>query len=135
MLRFDLRTVLLLLMLAGCAGGPQYPGTPPAPALMLQESDAGRAIEVERGRKVTIRLQANPSTGYRWSVASTGEALEQSGEPFHAAESSMRGAGGGEYWSFMPVRAGKQELRFEYRRPWERDKPPARVLGYTVIVR
>jgi inhibitor of cysteine peptidase len=135
MLRTSAPPVLVLLMLAGCAGGPQYPGTPPPLPLMLQESDAGRPIEVERGRKVTIRLQSNRTSGFRWSAASTGEALEQYGEPFYSPESSVPGGGGAEYWSFMPQRAGKQELRFEYRRPWERDAPPARALGYTVTVR
>jgi len=131
-----LACVMLSATLAGCAGGlSQAPGTPPIPALMVAESDAGRTIEVERGRKLTLRLEANRSAGYRWFVASSGNALEQLGEPFYAAEKSVAGAGGAEYWSFMPVRSGRQELSFEYRRPWEKDKPAAKVVNYTVSVR
>jgi inhibitor of cysteine peptidase len=102
---------------------------------MLQESDAGRAIQVERGRRLTLRLDANRSTGYRWFVASSGNALSQLGEPFYTAEKAAAGGGGAEYWSFMPQRAGTQELRFEYRRPWEKDTPAARSLSFMVEVR
>jgi len=43
--------------------------------------DAGRTIEVERGRKVTLRLEANRTEGYRWSVAASGNALAQIDKP------------------------------------------------------
>jgi|SRR5688572_33471267 inhibitor of cysteine peptidase len=124
------------LSFAGCAGGlSQAPGTPPIPALMVAEGDAGRTIEAQRGRKVTLRLEANHGAGYRWLVAASGDALEPLGEPYYAAEKNALGAGGAEYWSFMPVRSGTQDLRFEYRRPWEKDKPAARALSYKISVR
>jgi inhibitor of cysteine peptidase len=127
---------LAAALLAGCAGGQsQAPGTPPAPALMVQESQAGSALEAERGRKVTLRLEANRSAGYRWLLASAGDAVEQVGEPYYAAEKNAIGAGGAEYWSFVAVRSGTQELKFEYRRPWEKDKPAARELSYRISVR
>ena len=125
--------LITCLALAACTGN--LTGTPPVPALMVAESDAGRTIEVERGRKVTLRLEANRTEGYRWSVAASGNALAPFGEPFYTQEKSVPGGGGAEYWSFMPVRSGKQELRFEYRRTWEIDKPAAKVLNYTVSVR
>ena len=127
---------LLACLLAGCAGGlSQAPGTPPIPALIVQESDAGRAVQVERGRKVTLRLEANHGAGYRWSATSSGDALEQLGEPFYAREKTAAGAPGAEYWSFMARRSGRQELRFEYRRPWESATPAAKGLSYTIDVR
>jgi predicted secreted protein len=88
-----------------------------------------------RARTKGLRLEANRAEGYRWSVATSGNALAQLGEPFYTQEKSVAGGGGAEYWSFMPVRSGKQELRFEYRRTWEIDKPAAKVLNYTVSVR
>ena len=128
--------LLIGLSLAGCAGGlSQAPGTPPVAALMVAESEAGRTLQVERGRKVTLRLAANRSTGHRWFVASSGGALEQLGEPFYAAESPAAGAPGAEYWSYMARRSGRQELRFEYRRPWESARPAAKGLSYTIDVR
>ena len=128
--------LLAALSIAGCAGGlSQAPGTPPIPALMVAEGDAGRIVPVERGRKVTLRLEANRSAGYRWFVASSGDALEQLGEPYYAAGQGAVGAPGAEYWSFMAVKSGTQDLKFQYHRPWERDKPAARELSYKIDVR
>jgi predicted secreted protein len=32
-------------------------------------------------------------------------------------------------------RRGQEELRFEYRRPWEREAPAAQTVRYTIRVR
>jgi predicted secreted protein len=101
---------------------------------MLAESDAGSTIELERGARITLRLEANHSTAHRWSLAQSGNAeLDQIGEPFYATERAVAGGGGAEYWTFRAARSGTKELRFEYGRPW--DKPAAKVLAYTVNVR
>ena len=125
------------IALAGCAGNHNpYPGTPEVMPLRLEERDAGRSVELQRGKRVTLRLEANRSAGYRWSLAESGDGgLEQVGEPYYAVEKAVPGGGGAEYWTFRAVRSGKKELRFEYRRPWERDKPAARGLSYTIDVR
>ncbi|HEY2337706.1 MAG TPA: protease inhibitor I42 family protein [Burkholderiales bacterium] len=128
--------VLAAVTLAGCAGGlSQMPGTPPVPALMVGHEDAGQTIVVEPRRKLTIQLPANHSEGYSWFLSPSQGPLVLQGDPFYTEERSVGGARGAEYWSFIGERAGTQQLRFEYRRPWERDKPAARTLDYTVSVR
>lgn len=128
--------VALCLALAACAQGGRSPGAPEDPPLRLAESDAGRTIELERGKRITLRLEANHSTGYTWATTASGDgALERLGEPFYTVEKSVPGGGGAEYWTFRAVRSGKQELRFEYRRPWEKDKPAAKVLSYMISIR
>jgi predicted secreted protein len=37
-------------------------------------------------------------------------------------------------WRFKAVKAGRQGLQFEYRRPWEKSAPPAKVVTYSVTV-
>lgn len=123
------------LALAGCVSN-QYPGTPEDLPRRVAETEAGQTIELARGKRMTLRLEANHSTGHRWFLAASGDAeLDQVGEPFYTQEKSVMGGGGAEYWTFRAIRAGKKELRFEYRRPWERDKPPAKVLTFPVLVR
>ena len=122
-------------LLAGCADH-YYPGHPEDPARMLGESDAARPIEMQLNKRITLRLEANRSAGYRWTLAASGDAeLEQIGEPFYTPEKAVPGGGGAEYWTFRATRAGKKTLRFEYRRPWEKDKPPAKTVEYQVMVR
>ena len=123
------------IALAGCAGN-QYPGAPEEVPLRIEERDAGRDIELQRGKRITLRLEANRSAGYRWSLAESGDGgLEQVGEPYYTVEKAVPGGGGAEYWTFRATRAGTKKLRFEYRRPWERDKPAAKGLSYTINVR
>jgi len=126
--------VVVFTLLAGCA--PQrYPGAPEAPSVLLQESDAARPIDLERGKRVTLRLEAHHDTGYRWTLAASGDGrLEQIGEPFYTAEKNAVGAGGAEYWQFRATGGGQAALHFEYRRSWEKDKAAAKVLDYTVNV-
>ena len=124
--------VAVCVALAGC-GPVRYPGTPEDPPRMLAESDAARPIQLEPGKRITLRLEANHSTAHRWSLVQSGDAgLDQIGEPFYTTERGVAGGGGAEYWTFRAGRSGTKELRFEYGRPWE--KPAAKVLTYTVNV-
>lgn len=130
-----LRVAMVAGALAGCASN-QYPGASEDLPRRVAESEAGQAIDLAHGKRITLRLEANHSTGHRWFLAASGDAeLEQIGEPFYTAEKSVAGGGGAEYWTFRAVRSGKQEMRFEYRRPWEKDRPAAKVLGYMINVR
>lgn len=127
--------ILAAALLSGCAAH-HYPGEPEPPARIVDASQAATPIELERGKRVTLRLEANHSTGFRWLLAPLGEgALEQYAEPFYAFEWSKPGAGGAEYWQFRALRSGKAELRFDYRQPWELDKPAAKTIAFTVTVR
>ena len=130
-----MRTVVVTacVMFAGC-GPVVYPGTPEERPRMLAESDAARPIELERGKRITLRLEADHSTAHRWLLTQSGDAgLDQIGEPFYATERAVAGGGGAEYWTFRATRSGTKALRFEYGRPWE--KSAAKVLTYTVNVR
>ena len=90
-------------------------------------------------QRLIIRLPANPSTGYRWSLQKlSGTALKVDA----AAEfdpdpgvSDRVGAAGTEIWRFVAAQEGWASLSFEYRRPWEKDAAPEQVLRYRVVVR
>jgi predicted secreted protein len=103
--------------------------------LALVERDAGRLVDVANGQTIVIRLGSNRSTGYRWTLVSPSDgALRAIGEPTYTPGGSV-GAGGVETWSFLAAQRGRQELRFEYRRPWEAAAAPAKSLTYEIAVR
>src|SRR5262245_21975440 len=52
-------------------------------SMVLSEQDFGRTVNVRMGEVVTVRLQENPTTGYRWAVE-TASGLEQTGDHFEA---------------------------------------------------
>jgi predicted secreted protein len=106
--------------------------------ITIAERDSGRVVDVARGQTVVIRLSSNRSTGHRWTLApGSAGVLAALGEPVYTPASAPSGAVGKrgvEAWSFLASQRGRQELRFEYRRPWEPDAA-ATVLHYTIAVR
>jgi predicted secreted protein/uncharacterized lipoprotein NlpE involved in copper resistance len=106
--------------------------------ITLLESDAGRTIDLDPGQRVAIRLNSNPTTGYRWELAATAGVLTKLAEPIYtadAAASDAVGGGGIETWLFEASRTGREKLLFEYRRPWEREVVAARTFSYLISVR
>ena len=108
-------------------------------AIALAETDSGKAVEVSPGERVIVRLASNRTTGYRWSLLTSGnEALTRLAAGEYAQEvgaDGKAGAGGTESWYFQASASGEEELRFEYRRPWEENVPAAKSANYTVKVR
>ena len=115
------------------------PAAPEAKAtLRLRESDSGGEVEIARGTILIIELPANPTTGHAWSLITSDSDVLVLGEGEFTADDAAAqrlGAGGAESWTFVAQQPGEQELRFEYRRAWERDQPPAKSVSYVIRVR
>jgi len=93
-------------------------------------------VALARNQQLVVRLPSNPTTGYRWALAQQSTpVLEPEGAPTHEKGAGAEGASGTETWRFAPTQAGEGTLRLEYRRLWEADTAPARVVSYKVTVR
>lgn len=127
------RYVLLLLgllLLGSCR--------PPEP-VQLTAADIGRHIDLQLGQEIEVRLEANPTTGFRWQMVRAAPAVldslaRDSYAPAPAAPGVL-GGGGTVRWRFRAARAGQDSLRLVYRRPWEQDNAPAQTFSCEVIVR
>jgi predicted secreted protein len=84
--------------------------------MTLNEQDAGRIVNMAVGDVVTVRLQENPTTGYRWTVE-TVSGLDQVGDRIET--DGAIGAAGVRSFQFRTTRAGSYELRFKLGREWE----------------
>jgi predicted secreted protein len=108
-------------------------------AITLAEADSGKAIDIGPDERVVVRLGANPTTGYRWSLLTSGSnsltSLAAAEYTQEAGADGKTGTGGTESWYFQANRSGQEELRFEYRRPWEQYVPAAKSANYTIRVR
>ena len=63
--------------------------------------------------------------------------LERKGEPIFkrdASSSAQVGVGGTEIWRFRATKVGRQTLRLEYARSWEKNVAPAQVVTCEVVV-
>ncbi len=69
-----------------------------------------------------IRLDENPTTGYRWAVESeeAGVFSPPSSEFIQAADAKT-GAGGKRVFTFQSTKSGKASLRLKHWRSWQGD--------------
>jgi inhibitor of cysteine peptidase len=94
-------------------------------------------VSLKVGALLEVRLEANHTTGYSWVAApSANPVLTRQGPAKYEehATGGKVGVGGVEVWRFKAIKAGKQGLQFEYRRPWEKGSPPAKVVMFAVTV-
>ena len=128
------------LFLVSCAGA--APGTAgsehaslPAPtpagvALVVREADDGQNVTIKVGQRIAVELIGVPTAGYMWTPVETPAFLEAAGDyggPTSSAQLEP-GFAGGNHWEaflFNVTGAGEGVLRFEQRRAWESDEPPA----------
>ncbi len=119
----------LACAVAACAGH--------AP-VRLSEQDNGRAVELATGQEISLTLAANRTTGYSWAREDDSGIVVLVEPPAYsagAAPAGMVGVGGIETWRLRAAAAGTAVLRFVYRRPWEKNTPPARTVTLNVTVR
>ena len=119
-----------LLSLSACASVPCQ--------VSVDASYLNRVVYVAVGGSLTVTLESNPTTGFRWSESaeiSDQTMLEQVGHKFVSPETTLVGAPGEEVWTFKALKKGKPTISMEYRRPWEEGVEPADTFVLRVVVR
>ena len=85
-----------------------------------------RTYELEKGEEFTIRLEANPSTGYQWVIAKGLKKapvvlIKEDYQPApNPSGKPLLGAGGTKIWHFRAENTGKTTLKLIYQRSGER---------------
>jgi len=86
------------------------------------QKDNGALVQVQRDAKITIELNENPTTGYRWTISSIDEAfLVPEGDAFAPPDQKTPGAGGLHRFFFRAKSAGSTALTLINKRAWQRD--------------
>jgi len=125
------------LVLVGCGTGPPKP-TPSA--VLLGRRDDGKKLTLSLNETIEVRLHGNPTTGYHWGLAKLeGDAVAQVGGMRYESDATratrrMTGVGGTFIATFKAVKPGEADLTLEYRRAWEKDKPPLETFSIHLVV-
>ena len=93
-----------------------------------------RPSALKSGEKFSIKLDANPTTGYDWNVSVSDEAvltLEKS--EYRHGGSDAEGAGGTQVLVFKAGKAGAATIDLVYQRSWEPREDDEHI-QYTVTV-
>lgn len=83
------------------------------------------------GESFTIRLKANPTTGFGWQAIYDSERVELVDKAFEQGSGKV-GGGGEEVLTFRPLRAGPVVITVELRRPWEKGSRESRAFEVAV---
>ena len=120
------------VFLGGCDSADLPTGSP----IQVDAGSDGQLVVLGREQTLEVSLEANPTTGYTWEVATINDSiLHQLGEAQFLPESTAVGAGGTQTFRFEAVGTGQTELRLVYRRPWEQGVAPLQVFSLNVVVR
>lgn len=104
-------------------------------SVSLAAVDDGRPIDVALDGVVTVRLEANPSTGYSWTVAAIDNAvMTLESDTYAAPPNGVVGQGGIQEMQFRAVGTGQTEITLTYWRPWEGDASIVETFNVTVDV-
>jgi predicted secreted protein len=75
-------------------------------------------IAVDVGEVFEIVLGGNFTTGYRWEVTQSPDAISLVSDEMRAGGEAP-GAAGTQHFQFKATSGGRFSLEFSYRRPWE----------------
>jgi len=98
--------------------------------LEIDQSQNGGTVDVPAGEPFRIRLSENPTTGYRWQLASPASTELRAVDDGFALSQDKPGAGGVRHWTFAADRPGVVTLHFERKRAWETN--PAATFTVTI---
>lgn len=127
----------LLAALAAC--GDAIGGDPASDAptsVTVTAADAGTRVTVAQGGTLEVVLEANPSTGYSWTVEEVDETvLTQDGEPeIVTRDESVVGSPADQTTRFAAAGPGETPLSLIYHRFWEEGVEPVDRFEVTVVV-
>lgn len=97
-----------------------------------QENQMPQARVHSIEQPITIKLEANPSTGYTWMPIYNNEEVHLASKKFRSYPmgAGMAGVGGYETYTFHPLRDGLTSITFEYKKAWEKNVAPAKTKVY-----
>lgn len=126
---FALLISLYVLCLAACQNK--------AAVITLNQSDAGKTVELNPGDRLVISLPGNPTTGFNWESqpAPDSSVLKQVGEAEFKADSNRVGSGGTVTLTFDAAAPGQVALTLVYHRAWETGVPPVEIYQVQVVVK
>jgi inhibitor of cysteine peptidase len=131
--------LVLMLGLPSCATAPG--GQERGHVMELVAADHDRPVHLKVGQSVSVRLDANRTTGYTW-LLSEGAIAKGAIIPIHPESRYEKdingiysmGAGAMEIWEFQAIAPGQGVITLEYRRPFEPGVPPLRKMLFPVEV-
>jgi inhibitor of cysteine peptidase len=102
--------------------------------IRLLAENSGATIAPAIADRVSIALEENPTTGYRWQPRSSTPLLAPVGEEYAPAAGGGSGGGGIRTFVYEAVGAGAGRLELELRRAWDPAAEPLSTFGVALDI-
>ena len=97
----------------------------------LGPKDNGTTVNAGKGDTIVLKLDENPTTGYRWTLSfSSGLKVTSDKYKQQAGTQTMVGAGGTHTWYIDVTGSGPQTITGAYARSWE---PASKAAGHFTV--
>jgi inhibitor of cysteine peptidase len=103
--------------------------------LRVDEGRNGHEVELFTDQILEIRLPENPTTGFRWSLVSSGGPACTLVRDYFEALGNTPGREGSHHWRFKAAQSGEASIKLIYQRSWEQNGVPTRTFALHVRVR
>jgi inhibitor of cysteine peptidase len=111
-------------------------GGPHAATITLTRADNGNVVALRVGDRLVLRLEENPTTGYRWAMEDHDEdVVSLQHQEYAPLPHAAVGGGGQRSWTFVVRKAGADTLRLKLWRAWEGESSITRRFTVTLHVR
>lgn len=101
------------------------------------QSSTEHALVIPVGKSASLSFTSNPSTGYSWFLMDieNNPYIILVNEHFHTSKTILSGAPGVQEFVLKGKSIGGTFLKFEYKRPWEKNIAPIQVQVQHVIIK
>ena len=104
--------------------------------ITLTRTDHGRSIEAQVGDRITVSLEENPTTGFRWAVdKNDDDVVALSSSEYAVVPRSRVGGGGQRVVTFEVRKTGASAIQLKLWRAWEGDQSVTQRFAVTLRVR
>lgn len=103
---------------------------------VLRDNEMQKEMSVNTGDVLNFELESNPTTGYEWVVDYDRDFLVLVHSSFIESEKKgLVGVPGKQRFRFKAIKKGETTIEFLYRRPWEKDREPAKKIVCKVKIK
>ena len=103
--------------------------------ITLSNADNGNTLTLKPGEKITLRLNENPLTGYRWSTpVLNSQILQLIGDRFDVPNTDATGGSGQRILTFQANHLGQVSLNLKNKREWEDEASALESFNLTIQV-
>jgi inhibitor of cysteine peptidase len=124
---------LALFPLLACAQA--APEAAKTPEKALSEKDDHTKVTFKKGQSFALRLETVPGAGFTWLVTKRRPVfIELVSEATENPPPSSVGGPVHKTFRFKTLAVGTTPLELVYRRPWEKETPPAKTFSLEVLI-